>query len=165
MLSIFYILQHCNVLQSLGGSFPHHTLVRCPYLPAADNLVHHVQPAQVAQGPGVLCQAAGWEHSSSSPSVLGIPSTVGRVTRHCFGGWSPHREIPSDAEENRVTFPLHSIPGIAAEHQELGITALPGFSPQAGSPKVCATAWAIPRALLCWGVTEQTEFIPNPSLD
>lgn len=153
MLSIFYILHHCNVLQRLGGNFPHHTLLRCPYLPAAGNLVHH---AQVAQGPGILCQAAGWECSSSSPSVLTSPAQ--------WEGWqgtalvADHltKKFPVIQKRPELPFPLHSIPGIANRAPGAGdnCKALLGFSLQPGSPKVCPTAWAIPRALLCWGITE-----------
>lgn len=131
MLSIFYILHHCNMFQRLGGSFPHPTLVRCPYLPAADSLVHHVQP-------GVLCQAAGWEPSFSSPSVLGIPSTAqgtALVADHLT------KKFPVMQRRPELPFPLLSLPGIASRAPGAGDnTALPGLSPQTGSPKLCATA-------------------------
>lgn len=151
MLSIFNILHHCNVLQRLGGSFPHHTLVRCPYLPAADNLVHHGQPAQVPQGPGMLCQAAGLEHSSSSSSVLIIPSTVRRWQGTALVADHFPKKFPVLQRRPDLPFSLHSIPGIASRTPGAGDNTSTAKHCLGSSPQLCPTAWAIPRAVLCWG--------------
>ena len=177
MLSILYILHHCNTLQSLGGNLPNRALVRCGC--ARTCLLQRRQHRlwELLGGPG--CSAKQQDGSSRGAAPFLTPIPISRSASPTRGeGWPGIAAVAVHTAKlflviqrgPEIRFPLCSIPFIASKASGAGEKAGTGLpplrlSPQAQSLQDCPTAWAIPRAVLCQGVTEQTEFNWNPSLD
>lgn len=114
----------------------------CSYLPAADEMVQHTQPAWATRGPGMLCQAAGWQLKQNSTfpplhHLLSIPSMERRVTRHHYGGFSHYKAIPGDTEETRDKFsPLLYPLSQPAKHRGGGTTPALGYHHLGSAPRL-----------------------------
>lgn len=142
MLSILYILHHCNMLQRLGGNFPHHALVRWGHpLPCLlQTRWYSTQPPRAAQGPGMLCQAAGWQPNGAAPFLLPITCSASPA-------WGEGRQGIAAAAVHvtklfliqrgpELHFPLWAIPIIVSKASAAGDNTSTGIPPLASAPSL-----------------------------
>lgn len=118
MLSIFYILHHCNGLQRLGGNFPHHTLVRwgCA-LTCLLQTIWYIMYSLHERLRALGCSAKQQDGSispphhqcSASPAQWEGWQGIALVADHLI------KQFPVIQRRPELPFPLHSIPGIASK--------------------------------------------------
>lgn len=141
MLSILYILHHCNMLQSLGGNFPHRAVVRwgCALTCLLQMRWHSTHNlCDLLRVPGCSIKQQGGSSSRAALFLLPITCSASGQGQQGIAVAAVHITdlFLVIQRKPEIPFPLLSIPSTPGKHQELGITLALGYPRLGSAPRL-----------------------------